>query len=517
MPLSLIDILNYDNKNTEISARIDDRQATSLEDVLLVIDQVTDITSDKDDPLTPKYVADLCGIILQKLQEKLRNGKENWHKDHSPELFTIAKQLEAIAYLTGDKENIEKILDEFPLLKTINCNFNAYQTKSFLWDGDETFKFENFDRSQLTLQLMLRVLDPRYIQQRDEQVCGVTSFVQNLALVNPLLYVQMVDQLASEGEFDFTKLHQKHGDFRIKITEEAVLKKEKSDGVHIHDADHIILNGIRSAENTLSLYSPEGAELFKKMFGVSTAKELARWLQQSGYSNVGTLSITDREEITQLQLLIDDGYTVEFLGTSTLANVILNPEDGIPEKQGKIAELMDGHFFLIKKINYDRDTDSVTLRIITWGEEKSLTIPYEAWKNHQGYGQAIIGQNPYMASNFRTKVREIVSPLYCSPEAYCLMVRNVIGNDPKYEEIMSFLQKAYRHEKGKTWMESAKQIQDFIEALPAEERPDIPREISIIPTVTEEKINQFNAIYQNPKIADKISSLEKMRAEEDNI
>lgn len=52
---------------------------------------------------------------------------------------------------------------------------------------------------------------------------------------------------------------------------------------------------------------------------------------------------------------------VGFLGTSTLANFIRNPNDNLPCKKSKISALMDGHFFVIKNIKYDEQNDNVKI------------------------------------------------------------------------------------------------------------------------------------------------------------
>jgi hypothetical protein len=215
---------------------------------------------------------------------------------------------------------------------------------------------------------------------------------------------------------------------------------------------------------------------------------------------------------------MQDGYMVGFLGTSTLANFIRNPNDNLPCKKSKISALMDGHFFVIKNIKYDEQNDNVKIGIMTWGEETEATIPFKVWEAHKGMvGKAIIGQTPYADAMFRAKARGVnFIDTYCSPESYCQYLSGVIYESSNYKDIQTMLDRAFKHVDGQTWMESAKKIQDFIERLPKEKRPNIPGQISIISPVTPELITEFNRIHDLTNRKEKIEALEKMKVK-DNI
>ncbi|BCA96288.1 hypothetical protein TUM19329_26490 [Legionella antarctica] len=494
-----------------------DHPVTSYKDYLNALDYVTVISDDIDNPLIEKiYVKELTKLLLQKFQEHLRETKSDWNDKYNPKLYTIAKQLESFAYLTGEQNSINQILDEFPLLKLIKSDYKAYQADNFL-DKDAPLKFRNFDRNLLVLQMALRVLDPRFINQRNEQVCGVNTYVHNMALLNPLQYVQMVSKLASDGQVDLQDLDAEKGVLHVKV-KDRIANKKRSDGIDIHDADHIILNGLRSSENSLVSYSEESTELSKQLFGVTTLNELNSWMKQSGYSNVKNISVRNKEGIKQLHMLIKDGYMAGFAGTSTLASFIVDNSQELPKKQNLFNQFMDGHLFTIKNIEYDEESDSVKIRIVTWGEDVETTIPFQVWQNHVGVvGQAAVGQNPYTSSMFRSKVREIEpDSTFCSPEGYCLYIKGLIGNKVEYKEINALLESAFKHQHGQTWMQSAKKIQDVIEALPAEKRVDVPLKISIIPSVTSDITEQFNVIHQIMDRKKKIEALEALGTQ-DNI
>lgn len=351
MGLSLLELLTYhDNGQITFDGLINGEKATSYQEYLLVLDKVTRICEHEDDaPLAKAHVKNLAKILLKKFQEHLRENQSDWYDKSNPKIYTVAKQLEAFAYLTGEQEAIHSILEEFPLLKVVQCDYESYLYDNFL-NNDYPLKFKNFDRDLLVLQMMIRVLDPRYINQRNEQVCGVNAFVHHIALLNPLKYVQIVTELAAKGICDLKEFAGKEGVLRVEVTE-GVANKKSSDGTTIHDADHIILNGIRSSENSIVHYSEEGADLAKKLFGVTSHHEINNWMQQAGYNHVHNIPIHHRAAIKQLQLLIQDGYMVGFAGTGSLAKYILAPEQGEPKNQNVVQRFMDGHFLLLETLS----------------------------------------------------------------------------------------------------------------------------------------------------------------------
>lgn len=503
----------------EVKLTDGDRTPSTLEEYLYVLDHITQICEDEGEAfLANAYVKKLTKILLEKYQEHLRATQSDWYDKDNPKLFTVAKQLEAFAFLTGEQEGIEAIIGEFPLLKLIKTNYEAYQQDNFL-DNLEPLKFKNFNRPLLALQMMMRVLDPRFINQRDEQVCGVNAFVHNITLFNPMKYVRMVSELAATGVCDLKEFAGKEGVLRVEVTE-GVANKESSDGSDIRDADHIILNGIRSSKNAIVGYRNEGSELAKQLFGVTTHNEIKRWMKQAGYHHVQNIPVHERAAIKQLNLLIKDGYMVGLAGTGSLANYILNPEEGAPDSQNLVQRFMDGHFFIIRDIDFDKDTDMVHVRIMTWGEEKSASIPFAEWKKNIGLvGTAVVGQDPYMNSMLRKKVQEIDLNLsnpstYCSPQAYCLFVKQQHGSQDK--KIDALLEEAFQHKNGKTWWAAAKEIQDLLHQLPAGTVERTLLDISIIPEVNSAIKAEFERIHQIVDSAEKISALEKIGIQ-DNI
>lgn len=497
----------------EVTLKDGDRTPSTLEEYLYVLDHITQICEDEGEAfLANAYVKKLTKILLEKYQEHLRATQSDWYDKDNPKLFTVAKQLEAFAFLTGEQEGIEAIIGEFPLLKLIKSNYEAYQQDNFL-DNLDPLKFKNFNRPLLALQMMMRVLDPRYINQRDEQVCGVNAFVHNITLFNPMKYVRMVSELAATGVCDLKEFAGKEGVLRVEVTE-GVANKESSDGSDIRDADHIILNGIRSSENAIVRYSSEGPELAKQLFGVTTHNEIKRWMKQAGYHHVQNIPVHEREAIKQLNLLIKDGYMVGLAGTGSLANYILNPEEGAPDSQNVVQRFMDGHFFIIQDIDFDKETDMVHVRIMTWGEEKSASIPFAEWKKNIGLvGTAVVGQDPYMHSVLRKKVQEIdLNPAnpstYCSPQAYCLFVKQQHGSQDK--KIDAILDEAFQHKNGKTWWTAAKEIQDLLQQLPAGAIESTLLDISIIPEVNSAIKAEFERINQIVDSTEKINALEKI-------
>lgn len=288
---------------------------TCFQDFLNTLDHVADITQDSDEnPAIKKiYVIEFTKLLLQKFKEHLRETQKEWY-DHkfNPKIYTVAKQLEAFTYLTGEHTMIREILEEFPYLQSIKADYQKYENNNFL-NNEESLKFSNFDRSLLVIQMGLRVLDPRFIQQRQDQVCGVNAYVHNIALFNPLQYVEMLGGLAEKGEIDLQDISSGRSILNIKATKNVTDKKRaKNDRDEIHDADHIILNGLRASENAMVSYTSKGAELSKQLFGVTTPNELQSWLQQSDYKNVQTIPIHTRTSIKQLHQLMQEGIWLVF-------------------------------------------------------------------------------------------------------------------------------------------------------------------------------------------------------------
>lgn len=520
MSISLADFFEHDQqgnivKNDKGIAQInkglelDGKPIIAYDDYLRTLDEVTSIGYDKDDPMAKYYVKELTKLSLHKFQEHLEATKGDWYDTYNPKMYTISKQLESLAYLTGEQEGINKILQQFPLLSTMRTQSIAYQNNNFL-GTDSPLKFRNFDRNVLAVQMSLRVLDPRFINQRNEQVCGVNAYVHNIALFDPLQYVQMVSKLASDGKVDLQGSNTGKKILQIKISDD-IANKESSLGDEIHDADHIILNGLRASQNNVVSYSEEGNLLSKQLFGVTTHHEVNHWMKQSGYLNVQNISIQERQSIKQLQLLINDGYMVGFAGTSTLADFIIDNSQE-PKKQSVFKQFMDGHLFTIRDIKYDEQKDTITVRIMTWGKEVDAEIPFESWKAQVGLvGQAIVGQPVYANIMLHGKAREIQSDsIYCSPESYCLNIKNVIEQKPEYKDIRTLLEDAFKHKDGQTWMDSAKKIQDLVEALPHDIRLDIPSKIAIVPSGASYKLEEINKI-RDPET--KVKALEELGAQ----
>ncbi|KTD45551.1 hypothetical protein Lrub_2348 [Legionella rubrilucens] len=489
------------------------RKPQNFDEYLQVLNFISAIREEGSQESATALVKKLAVKILTEYKKELERTSAQWNHPRNPQLFVIAKKLEAIAYLVGDKlvddiffEDKEKATQgfSFALLRRIHREKKSYEGDNFLAREQEGLKFAHFDRHKLAVQLMLRVLSPRYINQSNDQVCGVNSFVHNIALMNPLVYVKMVDQLAVHGEFDFSTLFKQHGDFKVQITETAIFEKAEETGQDgIHDADHIILNGIRSSQNILHTYRSEGPEFIKQIFGVSMPNELKRWMKASGYTNVHTLSLSTEDSFAQLQLLMADGCSVAFLGTGTLAQIILGltsvEEVGKP---GALAQKLDGHFFVINQIQYDKTTQEVQLKIMTWGEEQTVTLPLDVWQQYQGQATAFVGKNPYMTSLFRNKIRQSVSEgdqPYFAAEAYCLFIHQMLSNreatslsKAHRQQIIAKLHEAYRHDKGKTWLEAAVELRDYIHALPPEEQKGMPLHAAILDMALFTEVSSLN-------------------------
>lgn len=481
------------------------------------LDTIHGISEEQDD--NPIIVLQLTKKIIAFFAKHLDETRSDWYIDNSPLLYRTVKQLEAMALLTGHVEEVLEVIKKYPLLKDINHSIEQYREQSFLLSEQE-LAFKNFDRNVLTLQFIIRILEAKFISQRTEQVCGVVGFLQALVLFNPLIYIQTMTNLAVNGEYNLKQKEHHHNELKLKITEETVLMKPPQNPKlrELADADHIGLVGLRSAMNLIATYSPKAGSWRKTLFGVTSSKEIKSWMKASGYHNCSVLSLKKSKHITQLNYLIQDGYTVGLCITSELTDMLLgdSPHQE-PNKLGQLKLLLSGHFVLLRNIAYVPQTDKVVISFLTWGQEAlNIEIDYKIFKANSGLSEAIIGLNDFAHSTLRTRNRDVSDSLI-SPQAFCLLLAQTLPKDKSYKKLHQLISQAKSHHKGISWFDAAKNLQDEISLLA--EQIELSSDIlllqdkSIIPDDFNKMLRRFEDIELYDQGSRKINILKKLASE----
>ncbi|WP_298625622.1 hypothetical protein [uncultured Legionella sp.] len=481
------------------------------------LNNIHGISAEQDD--NPAIVLQLTKKMITFVDKHLYETRTDWYIEGSPLLYRTVKQLEAIAYLTGQVDEVLEVLNKYPLLKEIHHSIEHYREHCFLL-GEQELAFTHFDRKVLTIQLLIRLVDAKFINQNNEQVCGVVGFLQALILFNPLIYIQTMANLAENGKYNLKQKKHHQNELKSEITEETVLMKppHKPDSQDLADADHIGLVGLRSAMNLIALYSPGSAGWRKTLFGVTSSKEIKTWMKASGYHHCSILSLKKSKHITQLNYLIQDGYTVGLCITGELIDMLLGnipPQE--PNKLGQLKLLLSGHFVLLHNITYVAVTDKVIISFMTWGKEAlNIEINYKTFKANSGLSEAIIGINDFAHTTLRTKNRDASDSLI-SPQAFCLLLEQTLPKEKSYKKLHQLINHARSHYKGISWFDAAKKLQDELsilsEQMALSSDIQLLQDKSIIPDNFNRMLRKFEDIEKYEQGPRKVNILKKLASE----
>jgi len=279
-------------------------------------------------------------------------------------------------------------------------------------ESSDQLKFENFNKNVIILQLAARILFPHRIQQKQEQICGVTSFMHILAQDQPLKYASFVLGLAENGKARLSIQDNAKIGIDIDIKNKKFFKRptraklitQHQQIEYISDADYIALVGFRESKNKIFKFCENANQFIKTLFGVTFSGEIYNWMKKSGYSNVQKIKVSKMNDIETLSNLVKQGYSITFLTTTYLADLIVakknrNFIDDNP--MNKLSQIFNGHFIQLK--NIEIDDQEVKLSIITWGAQiDEVTLTFDELKNNSGLSTAIIGKNMNKDYNFQT-------------------------------------------------------------------------------------------------------------------
>lgn len=420
--------------------------------------------------------------------------------DHKALIRSFIRKLIETAPELSDKQR-----DAINLLTGVELRTKKTPIQDNFLDDNQPLKFKNFDKEIIVLQALVRIISPKLIQQREEQICGVTAMMHAIVADEPASYVKYLRELATTSKAKLS-LHGTGGlDINISKNEKLFNRLAKTklsasnpDRDYIDDVDFIALVGLRSSENQIFNFSLNSSEAAKSMFGVSFAGEIKSWMRNTGYENVSSMKLKSPKDIEQLELLIKDGYAAVFLTTADLTDLIIH--DIQPENPGMAQRLLNGHFIQIKNIKYIPDTNDVMISIVSWGQEKQdVRINYDDFKKVGGFAKAVIGITPRKKDELNRLAKEesSIDQGRLHPYRYIQHMLTTITNQqwrsspltkkknnddvsiqlshanyyfPKYlREPLSIIMQAKTHKNGMTWLQGAKMLQDYfyyIEAQP---------------------------------------------------
>jgi hypothetical protein len=217
--------------------------------------------------------------------------------------------------------------------------------------------FSKISRARVERGLRVRIYAPSSINQGSSSLCGPASLLFDLAVRDPVAYVQYVISLYETGVGHIEA---------IKVVPGKDLKAYDP-GKEVEASDWIALASLRDSENFFFDYQ-EASDAFA---GITLPGELERWFRKAGYSDViedaRAIIDQDEENIRRADLCFHRGYRVclfihsNMLGKSTQSKGSATADHWVVQTDSVTfgAALIEGE---MKR--------TISLRIYTWGEGK---------------------------------------------------------------------------------------------------------------------------------------------------
>jgi hypothetical protein len=211
------------------------------------------------------------------------------------------------------------------------------------------------DRDQVGASLLMRVANPSTIDQNNASLCGPAAVMFGFAADKPVAYAEFAIELFEKGEAPLGRHNT--------ISPHPLLRRINP-GNNIDQGDWMTLGSLRSSENWLVDYFSTAQEVG----GITTAWELARWLDDAGYSDVReeTNAISDKGEsnLREASGLYAAGYrTVLFIDSGMLKT----------ESQSEDSGILDRHWVVLRS-KVQIANGNVSFLIYTWGDGER-TVP----------------------------------------------------------------------------------------------------------------------------------------------
>ena len=271
------------------------------------------------------------------------------------------------------------------LEKVVGSQAGAGYQGGFLHGGGP-LPWVNFSRELIALQLIVRIADYKYIQQKNHELCGPVTFMQGVARRDPVEYVNFVIGLATQRRGTI-------GNRKIKVRAGSALLHKQPNPNSIEEADYIALASLRDNANIFpyrSRFTSSATE------GMTTPGEIVAWMRDAGFRNVedhthggwplaGMLMKAHRQAFAQRTMQqnvqtmdnrLTAGHTVIMCAAANLAHMAL----------GQNTRTSGAHATLVKGVAVRQD--GITFSIVTWGQEVTnrVTIPWSklgSW--YQGF------------------------------------------------------------------------------------------------------------------------------------
>ena len=157
------------------------------------------------------------------------------------------------------------------------------------FSGAGALRFRNFNRRLIAFQLIIRVADPKYIDQGTHPLCGPVVLMEAFARNYPAEYVAYVIGMALNGA---GMVRFAGGAKVISLQADSNIFGKHSNHAHIPEADYIALASLRDQGHWL-IHTPYRSSFTNRMIeGATTAGTLMRWMTDGGYANVEDLTLT---------------------------------------------------------------------------------------------------------------------------------------------------------------------------------------------------------------------------------
>lgn len=259
--------------------------------------------------------------------------------------------------------------------------------------------WRHFSRELIALQLVVRIVQCKYIEQKTHPICGPVTFMQGIARRNIEEYVLYVMGLAENRRGDL-------GTHTVKVKSSSNLlgKRPGVNDVHsIREADYIALASLRESSN---LFAYRSAATNTTLEGMTTPASMMQWMRDAGYTNVedhvhsgwrvhGLRMKADRTNLgrnlmgphlQKMHQRLTNGHTVMLVGSASLAQMAQGKSYG----QSALMRVFGGHFMLA--LSVDVRQNGAAFGLITWGEEIAPTVEIPWSKIASWYQGFICGQ-----------------------------------------------------------------------------------------------------------------------------
>lgn len=258
--------------------------------------------------------------------------------------------------------------------------------------------WRHFSRELIALQLIVRIVDYKFIEQKSHSLCGPVTFIHDIAKRKPHVYAAYVIGLAEN------RLGTIEG-MTVKVKSSSrLLSKRVTQPDAICEADYIALASLRDGSNVLAYRS---AFTHTMLEGGTSSADIVRWMRKTGYQNVEDHTHLDAWRLNGLRIKSDRtnfgyhvmrphlnrmaqalamGQTVMMCAAGNLARTAV----GRTSRDPLLMRVFGGHFTLVNAV--DVTQTGAIFDLVTWGTDGGTTVVEIPWsKLTSWYGGFICG------------------------------------------------------------------------------------------------------------------------------